>query len=80
MKRKVIYMTEKQLRYRIRCTEKALSKEHIKNVEKMANVGWGSGFRKQYVGPCCRRENELECHLKECREALHDLVIQKQDI
>ena len=73
-------MTEKQLQYRIKRTEEALSKERSKNLEKTSHIGWGSGFRKQYVGPCCRRENELEIRLKKYQEDLQQLILRKQEI
>lgn len=70
-------MTKKQLLSRIQRTEEALKKEHINNVEKMSRVGWGSGFRKQYVGPCCRRENELENRLAEYKRQLAEMETQR---
>ena len=67
-------MTEKQLRYRIRATEDALFKEKLRNNEKSSRVGWGSGFRKMYVGPCCTRENEMESRLRRYKEELAELL------
>ena len=56
--------TVKQLQYRISRTKEALEKEKRRNNEKMARVGWGSGFRKQYTGPSCTREAALSERLK----------------
>lgn len=67
-------MTEKQLRRRIGVTKEALLREKQKNNEKMSRVGWDSGMRKQYVGPCCRRENELESRLHGYEQALAELL------
>lgn len=67
-------MTEKQLRHRIGATKEALAKEKRRNAEKMSRVGWGSGFRRQYVGPCCRREHELEDRLRRYERELAELV------
>lgn len=66
-------MTVKQLKYRISRTEEALAREKQKNNEKTARVGWGSGFRKQYTGPCCSREMELEERLRGYRAQLMEL-------
>lgn len=66
-------MTEKQLLYRINRAEEALARESRKNTEKMSRVGWGSGFRKQYVGPSCSRELQLESRLRDYRNALDAL-------
>ena len=67
-------MTEKQLRRRIDVTKEALFKEKQRNAEKMSRVGWGSGFRRQYVGPCCRREHELESRLRGYEKELAELM------
>lgn len=67
-------MTEKQLRYRIRVTKEALYREQQRNNEKMSNVGWGSGFRKAYTGPCCSREMDLKVRLQGYEKALVTLL------
>lgn len=67
--------TVKQLQYRISRTKEALEKEKCRNNEKMARVGWGSGFRKQYTGPNCTRETALSERLKRY-EAELDMLLQ----
>jgi hypothetical protein len=52
-------VTVRQMESRIRRTEAALRKEHIRNVEIMSRVGWGAGMRRVNTGPSGRREREL---------------------
>jgi hypothetical protein len=69
-------VTVKQLKYRIERTEEALRKEHIKNVEISSRVPWGAGMRRVKVGPCCRRENELQSRLNDYRRQLREIEIE----
>ena len=43
-------VTAKQLQARIRQTEEALYREHVKNVEMFSLVGWGAGMRRVKAG------------------------------
>jgi hypothetical protein len=67
-------VTAKQLEARIKRTEEALEREHIKNVEITSRVGWGAGMRRVKLGPSGRRERELESRLEDYRKRLKELV------
>ena len=64
----------KQLEARIKRTEEALEREHIKNVEMTSRVGLGAGMRRVKLAPSGRRERELESRLEDYRKRLKELV------
>lgn len=66
-------MTKKQLKYRIKQTTEALEREHLKNVEISARVGWGAGMRRVRIGPSRSRENELTSRLDDYMKLLAEL-------
>lgn len=68
-------MTVKQLKNRIRKTEEALEREHVKNIEKFSRVKWCSGMREVHTDSRFRREFKLERRLIEYKERLKENIV-----
>jgi hypothetical protein len=66
-------MTVKQLKSRIKRTEKSLEREREKNCGIISRTGWGAGMRKVRIGPSFSRETELAVRLKKYKEQLKKL-------